>query len=471
MTAESISSKKSRKSRRVSRLEEDEAVHQAVKATFTNAQKKLFIAIGLCTAFMLVELLAGLFAHSLAVLTDAAHMLSDVCSFAVSLFAIHISAMPGTKKMSFGYARAEILGALFSVVVIWGLTIWLVAEAISRIIHPEAVKAPIMVYTAIFGIVTNIVLATVLDHHHGHGHSHGHTHVHSHGHTHRHSHSHSHSHSFHEGVHEGDHPEKHRDCSEEKQEPPVSSEPSDESSSPSSLGVLDELPTPSAGAAAESYKAAASLFKDLSRRSMGTPRDTLCRRSSKRKESMGEDVYVAIAEEEEPTTEHHHDHHDSKNINISAAYLHALGDLFQNLGVLIGGLVIWWKPNWSIADPICTLIFSVVVFSTTIGILRDTANVLMEGTPTGIDPTQLVADLHKLPNVSEVHDVHVWSLSIGQPSLACHIVIDDPTKAKRVLALATSLVQVKYMILHTTIQIDFSSNKSSCETNAHVKCH
>eukprot|EP01057_Protomagalhaensia_wolfi_P005519 Protomagalhaensia_wolfi_Nauph_80__5518@NODE_605_length_2222_cov_10_726065_g453_i0_p1_GENE_NODE_605_length_2222_cov_10_726065_g453_i0NODE_605_length_2222_cov_10_726065_g453_i0_p1_ORF_typecomplete_len308_score59_18Cation_efflux/PF01545_21/3_1e20Cation_efflux/PF01545_21/2_9e03NicO/PF03824_16/0_27Herpes_LMP1/PF05297_11/0_36_NODE_605_length_2222_cov_10_726065_g453_i04691392 len=307
-----------------------------------------------------------------------------------------------------------------------------------------------MVDTALFGIVTNIALTVVLDHH---------------GHHHHHHHRHTHHHHEHSGAEE-DHAEP------TTQHDRIFSS----GSSSGSAAILDELPTPSAGEAAQSYRLAATVLKDLSKRSIRTP----ChRRNNKAHKESTLDCYVSI--DTEPTNESVHlssnvedkDATDVRagGINITAAYLHALGDLLQNLGVLIGGLLIWWKPHWTVADPICTLVFSVIVFSTTIGIIRDAANVLMEGTPAGVDPAGIVKDLRQLPNVSDVHDVHVWSLSMGKPALACHVVIDDSTKAIGVLASATSLIQVKYMILHTTIQIDFSSNKSSCETDAHVKCH
>eukprot|EP01054_Gregarina_sp_Poly1_P009946 Gregarina_sp_Poly_1__9945@NODE_656_length_6918_cov_257_889943_g498_i0_p2_GENE_NODE_656_length_6918_cov_257_889943_g498_i0NODE_656_length_6918_cov_257_889943_g498_i0_p2_ORF_typecomplete_len467_score38_93Cation_efflux/PF01545_21/4_3e62Herpes_LMP1/PF05297_11/0_0065DUF1980/PF09323_10/0_78NicO/PF03824_16/1_1DUF973/PF06157_11/1_3DUF973/PF06157_11/2_3e02DUF1129/PF06570_11/5_NODE_656_length_6918_cov_257_889943_g498_i052706670 len=452
----------------------DPKVTDQVKGAIGNAQKKLLIAICLCSTFMVAELVAGFWAHSLAILTDAAHMLSDVCSFGISLFAIFVSVKPGTVKMSFGYARAEILGALVSILAIWALTIWLVAEAVNRILNPQKVNAPIMVYTAVFGIVTNITLATVLDHHHSHHHSH----------THSHSHLHEHQ------LHKSDSSVLHKRSADSLENPENTCEEKREvsGSSPSGSIAFSEIATPSAGAAAESYRVAASMLKDFSRRSIAAPCDLTKRQSKSKEMTSVEDLYLSIDEEmadhrkcsnDEDASQQYYLQHPLRhaaapgkgNINISAAYLHALGDLFQNLGVLVGGLVIWWKPAWTVADPICTLMFSVVVFSTTIGILKDAANVLMEGTPAGTDPGQIVSELRTLKNVIEVHDVHVWSLSMGKPALACHIVIDEPSKAKRVLAAATSLIQVKHMILHTTIQIDFSTNKSSCETDAHVKCH
>nr|PUA83825.1 slc30a2 protein [Toxoplasma gondii TgCATBr9] len=159
-----------------------------------------------------------------------------------------------------------------------------------------------------------------------------------------------------------------------------------------------------------------------------------------------------------------------ENMNLRAAYIHALGDLLQNIGVMIASALIWWRPDWAIADPICTFIFSIFVLFTTLSILKEALNVLMEGTPVGIDARALQEDLLLLPGVVEVHDLHVWSLSVGKPSLACHVVVENEDVARSVLRKATVLCQRKYAILHTTIQTDFSSDKRTCETEAHQKC-
>src|SRR3954468_24325514 len=101
--------------------------------------QKLFIVSVICFLFMGGELVGGIISGSLAIMTDAAHMLSDVASFMISYFAIYMGNRPSTFKMSFGYHRAEVLGALASIVLIWGLLIWLFAEAIDRIVHPSPI--------------------------------------------------------------------------------------------------------------------------------------------------------------------------------------------------------------------------------------------------------------------------------------------------------------------------------------------
>ena len=85
---------------------------------------------------MTIEFIGGLLAGSMAIMTDAAHLLSDFSGFAISIFSIWIGTRPASNNMSFGYHRAEILGALGSVMLIWGLTVWLIYEAIYRLVHP-----------------------------------------------------------------------------------------------------------------------------------------------------------------------------------------------------------------------------------------------------------------------------------------------------------------------------------------------
>ena len=90
-------------------------------------------------------------------------------------------------------------------------------------------------------------------------------------------------------------------------------------------------------------------------------------------------------EKESGDTRHHGHSHDVKdrghkeNINVKAAFIHVIGDFVQSLGVFTAALIIYFKPEWKIVDPICTFIFSVLVLCTTISILRNTMNVLMEG--------------------------------------------------------------------------------------------
>lgn len=121
------------------------------------------------------EIVGGYMAHSLAIMTDAAHMLSDVAGFMISYAAIYLGGKPASFSMSFGYARAEILGALASIMLIWGLIIWLFIEAIYRCIQDEEVDGEIMLITAAVGLACNFINIFTLHSCGGshHGHSHG----------------------------------------------------------------------------------------------------------------------------------------------------------------------------------------------------------------------------------------------------------------------------------------------------------
>lgn len=124
----------------------------------------------------------GLFAGSLAIMTDAAHMLSDFAAFLISLFAIWVAHWLPDKKRTFGYYRAEVLGALTSVLIIWVLTGVLVYLAVLRVMNRDfEINADIMLITAGIGLAVNILLGIILHqtgmgHHHSHGSGGGHSH-------------------------------------------------------------------------------------------------------------------------------------------------------------------------------------------------------------------------------------------------------------------------------------------------------
>jgi zinc transporter 2 len=111
---------------------------------------------------MIIEFLGGYFSNSVAIMTDAAHMLSDVSAFIISIFSIYFGRLKANNIDSYGYHRSEVLGALVSILIIWGLVIWLIFEAterIDRIVHHEGfeIDAYIMLYTSIISLVSNII--------------------------------------------------------------------------------------------------------------------------------------------------------------------------------------------------------------------------------------------------------------------------------------------------------------------------
>ena len=143
-----------------------------------------------------------------------------------------------------------------------------------------------------------------------------------------------------------------------------------------------------------------------------------------------------------------------ENINVRAAYLHALGDFVQSIGVMIAGAIVWFKPNLYIVDPICTIIFSLIVLATTYNMIRDIVSILMESTPREIDASALEAGLLKLNGVVEVHELHIWAITIGRSLLACHIQAAPQADTNEVLSIVTEYVEKVYNISHVTIQVE-----------------
>jgi zinc transporter 2 len=341
--------------------------------------RKLYISIGICALFMTAEIIGGIISGSLAILTDAAHILSDILGFGISVISIHITRLPASRRMSFGFHRAEVLGALLSIAAIWALTAWLISEAIHRIIHLNHVDGEVMVITAIAGLAGNLIMVFVLGHNHNHiGHSHDHGHGHGHGHGHEHHDHHDHEHHEHEHDGHGHH-------------------------------ILHEV----------------------------------------------------HCDDHDHEAEHNHE-----NLNMRAAVLHVIGDVLQSAGVIVAGCIIYFYPHCSIADPICTLLFSVIVMFTTIPIVKSCLSILMEATPETIDSFEIEQDLRNLELVSDVHDLHVWSISSGKISLSVHLIGED---GPCILQKAQKMLKKKYGILHTTIQIELSHEKDEfdCISDIH----
>lgn len=111
-----------------------------------------------------------------------------------------------------------------------------------------------------------------------------------------------------------------------------------------------------------------------------------------------------------------------RNINVDAAFLHALGDMIMSIGVIIAATFIYFGgPDFTIADPICTFIFSVIVCFTVTPIVKECVNVLMEGAPSEVDTDKLIAEIQGLGDDVGLHDFHIWSVSAGKFAMSTHV--------------------------------------------------
>ncbi|XP_043192773.1 zinc transporter 2-like [Amphibalanus amphitrite] len=304
---------------------EDHCHRQRESGVNRKATKQLLIATSLCFCFMLIEAIGGYISNSIAVLTDAAHLCTDLFAFIVSLSALFVAARPPSSRMSFGWRRAEVMGALISVLLIWIITAILVDMAVDRLLNPDyEINAPVMVGTSVAGIIINIIMGCALN-----------------------------------------------------------------------------------------------------------------------QDAAGSEENV--------------------NINVRAAFIHVLGDLIQSIGVCIAAIIIYMRPDWIIADPICTFIFSVIVFSTTIGVLKDALRVLLAATPPELNLHDISAALLDVPGVVGLHGLRVWALSMDTNAVMVHLEIKYYEDGAAALEKATDVLRNKFHFYEICVQVDtFTNSMNHC---------
>ncbi|XP_014296363.2 proton-coupled zinc antiporter SLC30A2 isoform X3 [Microplitis demolitor] len=319
---------------------EDHCHRERDEAIDKKARRKLIIACVLCVIFMITEIVGGILSNSLAIATDAAHLLTDFASFLISLLSLWIASRPPTRKMPFGWYRAEIIGALTSVLLIWVVTGILFYLAVERIINKDfQLDAEMMLITSVIGVAVNLVMGLTL---HQHGHSHGHGHGHEHGHS--------------------------------------------------------------------------------------------------------------------------HNHEKDQNINVRAAYIHVVGDFIQSTGVFVAAMIIYFKPSWNIVDPICTFLFSILVLFTTIAIIKDVMNVLMEGIPKGFEYSEVESIFMQIEGVVKVHNLRIWALSLDKTALSAHLAINPGASPQQILRTATRNIHNRYNFFEMTLQIEeFNEKMENCK--------
>lgn len=144
------------------------------------------------------------------------------------------------------------------------------------------------------------------------------------------------------------------------------------------------------------------------------------------------------------------------SLNARAAYVHMAGDALSSLGVVLAGLVVHLS-GWTLADPLVSILIAGFILYSSWGIIGDAANILMEGTPKGVDIEELVAAVRATPPVCEVHDLHVWTVSDGLHFLSCHVVLPNACtvlESQAVVAALNARLHDGFGIGHATIQTE-----------------
>jgi cobalt-zinc-cadmium efflux system protein len=269
------------------------------------------IALVLTLAYIALLIVMGVRAHSLALLSEAGHNVSDFLALVLSLAALYIQKRPPSSTKTFGYDRAGVVAAFLNALTLVGVAFYIFVEAAKRIYAPGDVHAGTMIWTAAAGVALN--------------------------------------------------------------------------------GAISIL-----------------LFKN----------------------SRGD-------------------------LNIRSAFVHEIGDTLSTAAVIVGAWVIM-KTGHTWIDPALSFGIGALILWSSFGIVRETLNILLEGTPRGVDVEKVATTILGVSGVNDVHDLHIWSIGSASHALACHIAIADipPSESNLILLQVRERLLEKFHIHHTTIQFE-----------------
>jgi cobalt-zinc-cadmium efflux system protein len=273
----------------------------------------LRISLAVTVLYVVLLVVAGILAHSLALLSEAGHNLSDFLALLLSLVAVYLEGRPPSATKTYGYRRAGVLAALVNALSLVVVSFLIFYEAFQRIQHPEQVRAGVMIAVAAAGVVINGVIALLLW------------------------------------------------------------------------------------------------------------------RSGR--------VNV--------------------DVNVRSALLHEVGDTLSTAAVIVGGLAILWTGQYWIDAALSFGIGALILWSS-FGIVRETLNILLEGTPRGMSLEAVESAMRKIAGVSDVHDLHLWSIGSENHALSAHVKIADmaTSESDTILREINEKLGQGFGIHHTTIQLE-----------------
>ncbi len=149
---------------------------------------------------------------------------------------------------------------------------------------------------------------------------------------------------------------------------------------------------------------------------------------------------------------------DRGSLNLQAALRHVIADVLGSIGVIAAAIVIL-HTGWVYADPLISVLIGILVAASSWGVLKESVSILLEATPKGIDAEEVQAKMSSLAGVTNVHDVHIWTITSGFPALAAHVLVErgEDCHAKR--RELERLLEREYEIDHTTLQVDHAGQE------------
>ncbi|HEX9492301.1 MAG TPA: cation diffusion facilitator family transporter [Thermoanaerobaculia bacterium] len=150
------------------------------------------------------------------------------------------------------------------------------------------------------------------------------------------------------------------------------------------------------------------------------------------------------------------------DLNIHSAVLHMLGDAFSSAGIIVASILIR-TTGMAFWDPAMSMVIGVLILWSSWGVFHEALNLLLEGTPSGIDPMSVTRSLAAIDGVYGVHHLHIWALGASRAALSCHLMVGDiPVKTTgSLLDRVNHMLEHDYRIVHSTIQFEFAN----CDEN------
>jgi cobalt-zinc-cadmium efflux system protein len=144
-----------------------------------------------------------------------------------------------------------------------------------------------------------------------------------------------------------------------------------------------------------------------------------------------------------------------ENLNVRSAFLHVMGDMLGSVGVVVGGLIMLTTGNY-LADPIISFFVGAIIFLGAIDVLREGANILLEGVPRSINYDELKESMEDIEGVISVHDLHVWTISSANLALSAHVTVTNQSmhESQRIINDINELLRKRYHIHHATLQLE-----------------
>ncbi|KAJ7656397.1 cation efflux protein [Mycena polygramma] len=406
---------------------------------------KIKVLLAIDVIFFFVELISGYAVGSLALVADSFHMLNDVMSLIVALYAINLTTQSASdSRYSYGWHRAEILAALVNGVFLVALCFSIALEALERFVNAPQISNPrLVIIVGSLGLASNLVGLFLF---HEHAHSHGHSHSHSVDADHSHAHS-------HEAV------------------KPATPSPALKTIGAAPSADADDASTSHSGSGSESdtesdnaFPAVGAGHPAMTRASIVRVAHNIARARSpsttQRTHSHDEHTHSfghAAASEStpllaSPSASHSHSHSPSRDahshshspapaakahghghghshagsMNMRALVLHVLGDALGNVGVIATGFILLYAPaSWHgrevYFDPAISLIIAFIILGSAVPLVRSASFVLLQGVPATISLEQVRAAILAVEGVRSLHELHIWQLSESKNIASVHV--------------------------------------------------